>query len=301
MEERRRYFITTDSVIKATYDVISTSANTLLLGDSFNLNSIDKMLIDGVEVTKTKSYKFSSTGNHTVTYKIAEDVTSLAYIFYKAVRLYKVDFSRYSTRNLTDMSRMFCYCENLISNGFETYWDTRNVTTFSNCFYGCKSLEKLDVSGFDTSNCTDLSSMFDSCTGMTTLEGLANWNVSKVTTLRYFLSTCTSLTSVRAAFLNWDTSNVTTMLGMFQEDKLLLNIDLSKCDTSKVTDMSYMFRWCYGLTQVTMGGDVSKVTSVTNMFTGITTVGNLIYNSKYTYTKIINQKPSKWTVTAQAL
>ena len=38
--------------------------------------------------------------------------------------------------------------------------DTSNVTDMSRMFFGCADLMSLDVSGFDTSNVTDMRNMF---------------------------------------------------------------------------------------------------------------------------------------------
>ena len=61
----------------------------------------------------------------------------------------------------------------------------------------------------------------------------------------------------------FDTSNVTDMSAMFYECPNLTKLDVSNFNTSKVFDMSYMFRSCSSLTQL----DVSKfdTKNVTNM------------------------------------
>ncbi len=78
-----------------------------------------------------------------------------------------------------------------------------------------------DVSNFDTSNVTDMSSMFDGC------ESLQKLDVS-----------------------NFDTSNVTDMYGMFYNCSSLQELDVSIFDTSNVTDMSAMFFSCTALKNV---------------------------------------------------
>ena len=40
-------------------------------------------------------------------------------------------------------------------------WDTSNVTNMNNMFYICRSLTSLDVSGLDTSNVTNMYNMSD--------------------------------------------------------------------------------------------------------------------------------------------
>jgi hypothetical protein len=57
-----------------------------------------------------------------------------------------------------------------------------------------------------------------------------------------------------------------------------------------------MFYECRQLTEIKMGGDVSNVTNVENMFGGyIASSGTFYYNSSYDYSKIIAKLPSGWT------
>ena len=66
---------------------------------------------------------------------------------------------------------------------------------------------------------------------------------------------------------NFDTSNYTSMYGMFQYFKALKNIDVSGFNTSKVTDMSNMFNGCWGITSLDLSNfDTSKVTNMNSMF-----------------------------------
>jgi hypothetical protein len=68
---------------------------------------------------------------------------------------------------------------------------------------------------------------------------------------------------------------------------------LTRWDTSSVTSMDNMFRYCSNLTELRMGGNPSKVTDVSEMFRDITTTGTFYYNSAYDYSQIISKLPSK--------
>ena len=74
-------------------------------------------------------------------------------------------------------------------------------------------------------------------------------------------ASCTSLTSLDLS--NFDTSNVTDMLGMFYRCETLTSLDLSNFDTSNVTDMDGMFRFCEALTIDCSSWNVEKVTTHT--------------------------------------
>lgn len=68
---------------------------------------------------------------------------------------------------------------------------------------------------------------------------------------------------------NFDTSNVTTMVSMFQDCNHLTNLDVSNFDTSKVTSMSNMFSNCKSLTYLNVEKwNVSKVTNMGGLFQG---------------------------------
>ncbi|EOS7805162.1 BspA family leucine-rich repeat surface protein [Enterococcus hirae] len=75
-----------------------------------------------------------------------------------------------------------------------------------------------------------------------------------------------------------DTSNVMNMREMFKEMSNLTSLDVSSFDTSKVTDMSYMF-YRNGVTSLDVSGfDTSKVTAMSLMFSGMKNVTNLDVN-----------------------
>ena len=76
---------------------------------------------------------------------------------------------------------------------------------------------------------------------------------------------CKKLTSIDTT--GWDTSNITSMVGMFNSCNALTNLDVSKFNTSKVTDMSYMFRGCKELTTLDISNwDTSNVVKMNGMF-----------------------------------
>lgn len=177
------------------------------------------------------------------------------------------DASLVDISKVTDMDYMFSQCHNLTNiNGLET-WDVSKVTTMKSMFDGSDLIEFLDLSGWDISNVTDIRSMFKNCKKLNTIKGIENLNTSNVTEMRYVFANC----------------------------EYLRKIDLSKWDTSKVTNMRNMFDQCIRLTELKMGGDVSNVTDVTQMFYLIKNGGTFYYNPQYDYSKIIAALPSNWT------
>ena len=142
--------------------------------------------------------------------------------------------------------------------------DTSEVTDMSSMFNDCEGLTSLDVSNFDTSKVTDMSDMFSYCNNLTSL-GLSSFDTSNVTDMGDMFFHCDGLTSLDVS--KFDTSNVTDMSFMFDFCENLTNLDLSSFDTSKVTDMSYMFENCSSLTNLDVSNfDTSKVTRMNNIF-----------------------------------
>ena len=129
--------------------------------------------------------------------------------------------------------------------------NTSNVTDMASMFRSCSGLTSLDVSSFDTSNVTNMGSMFNSCSNLTSLD-LRNFNTSKVTSMGYMFNNCTSLTSLDLS--NFNTINVTTMESMFSGCTSLNSLVLSDWNTSKVNYTTDMFKGCSKLKTIRMVG-----------------------------------------------
>ena len=91
---------------------------------------------------------------------------------------------------------------------------------------------------------------------------ISNWDTSEVTTMRGMFD--------RAAAFNqdiggWDTSEVTDMRGVFDE-ATAFNQDIGGWDTSEVTDMAYMFDEATAFNQDIGDWDTSQVANMVFMF-----------------------------------
>ncbi len=144
--------------------------------------------------------------------------------------------------------------------------DTSQVTNMVSMFSDCYDLTSLDVSNFDTSKVTNISSMFNNCHSLTNLD-VSKFDTSKVTDMSSMFSSCSSLTNLDVS--KFDTSQVTSMSGMFAFCDSLTSLDVSDFDTSKVTNMNSMFYGCNSLTSLDVNKfDTSKVTTMNSMFCG---------------------------------
>ena len=127
-----------------------------------------------------------------------------------------------------------------------------------------KNFLELDLSGFNTSNVTNMSQMFARMSNLTTLD-LSNFDTSKVTNMSYMFGNMYNLTTINLS--SFDTSQVTDMSGMFFEISNLTTLDLSSFDTSQVTNMSSMFSGMCDLATLNLSNfDTSKVTDMKDMF-----------------------------------
>lgn len=173
---------------------------------------------------------------------------------------------------MTYASNLFSYCKNLVSVDMSGF-DTSQVTDMSYMFAGCPSLASLDLSSFDTSQVTNMSYMFGGdyrtlygCSSLTSLD-LSGFDTSQVTGMRGMFSECSSLANLDLS--NFDTSQVRYMDEMFSQCSSLASLDLRSFDTSQVTSMGSMFLCCSNLASLDLSGfDTSQVTYMRYMFKG---------------------------------
>jgi len=163
-----------------------------------------------------------------------------------------------------DSSSLFSGLNKLKSINFQRNIDTSQVTNMSSMFRNNKSLASLDLSGFKTSNVTDMSNMFQD-TLLASLD-LSGFNTSKVTSMSGMFVNDHNITSLNLS--SFDTSQVIDMSNMFNAaDELTSIAGLSKFNTSKVTDMKYMFANTFALTDIDLSNfNTSNVTDMSYMF-----------------------------------
>ena len=131
-------------------------------------------------------------------------------------------------------------------------WDVSNVTNMSSMFIYNRGFNQ-DLSSWDVSNVRDMSHMFSYARNFN--QDLSTWDVSNVTTMNdMFYET----ESFNQPIGSWDVSNVTNMSVMFYNAQNF-NQDLSSWDVSNVTNMSEMFYNAQNFNQDLSAWDVSNV------------------------------------------
>ena len=192
-----------------------------------------------------------------------------------------VTYTAWDTLNVTDMSFMLSAqaggfsvagaFTNLGSNSIRN-WNTSKVTTMQSMFNGQQSFNEnvgtkaVTVNGvtytaWDTLNVTNMSFMFSAFASTNTSAGIftnggsasfGNWNTSKVTAINsmfqnqvLFNQTMnTALATVNGVtYTAWDTLNVTNMTNVFGVSRAtgIFNQNIANWNTSKVTTMNSMF------------------------------------------------------------
>ena len=173
----------------------------------------------------------------------------------------------------TSTAFWFTRCYKLASISGIKNLNTSEVTDMQSMFNDCSSLTSLDVSGFNTSNVTLIGGMFSGCSSMTDLD-VSKFNTTKVTDMQSMFSGCSSLTSIDVS--GFSTSNVTGfgMSGMFKDCSSLTILDLSSFDTGKITWPSTMFIRCASLETIYVSDKwtMEKVEGSANMFKDCTSL-----------------------------
>ena len=157
-----------------------------------------------------------------------------------------------NTSEVIDMHSMFWGCESLDSIDM-SHFDTPKVEKMNHMFCGCSNLRSLDLSHFDTSRVTDMTSMFYNCSSLTSID-MSQFNTSNVSSFNWMFCGCSNLRSLDLS--HFDTSRVFSMSSMFYNCSSLTSLDVSHFNTSKVKYMLNMFQGCSSLEELDLSNFV---------------------------------------------
>ena len=144
--------------------------------------------------------------------------------------------------------------------------DTSGVQMMRGMFSWCPVLEELDLSSLDTSSATNMREMFLGDYSLARLD-LSGFDFSGVTDLRWMFYRCHALKSI--VFPERVGPVAVNMTGMFADCFALESPDLSGFDTPNVTAVRAMFYRCQALKKLSLAGmDTSSVSSMAYMFAG---------------------------------
>jgi len=159
-------------------------------------------------------------------------------------------------RTFTSLNSMFTSCTNFNDNNI-SFWDTSNITDMSTTFQAASSFSR-PLNSWNTKKVTTMSNMFYQCNYNQTI---GSWDVGKVTSFyNMFGQQFTPAKAFNQDINQWNVSSATNMSQMFFTNKAM-TYDLNSWDTSKVTNMSSMFY------QSVFNGNISNwnISSVQNI------------------------------------
>ena len=215
-------------------------------------------------------------------------------MFMNYTAIERIDMTGLKADYATYTDGMFQSCSNLTSLTLPRDFGTQNVTDMTAMFLNSPKLTSLDLSGMDFSSATKFINLFKGDHALRQVIFPADMNTSLVNDMQYMFQDCYALENiVNLAAL--DTENVANMDHMFAMCRMLGNpanggLDLSSFDTSKVTDMKYMFEQL-GVDLKNADGsaiaptldlsafDTGKVTTMLGMFLNCKTLKNIDLSS----------------------
>lgn len=258
-------------------------SNVTDMSNTFSENTSDSIIVGNIDTSK---------------------VTNMERMFYICSNITNLDLTGLDVSKVTNMNNMFYNCAKLTNLNI-TGWDTSSLTSMVDTFSYCKKIDTLDLSSINISKVTNVLRLFQYCTTNSLI--LDGWNFSNVTTFDNWVSNqssknvslknvvangnfrcplatesidltginttkCTSfnLNGCKSPIIDvssFNTSNFTTMLGMFDGCSNVTSLDLSNFDYNKVSSMQQMFNGCSSLESITMGGN-NKVSTMYQMFQG---------------------------------
>ena len=173
-------------------------------------------------------------------------------------------------QKLKSMKNMFCTC-NFKAITFFNYISGKKTNAAENMFgmfYGCKELEYVDLSAFETSKVIYMNYMFFHCNKLKEIKGINEFNTKQVINMGHLFYECNNLQYLDIS--GFDTSNVIKMDYMFYNCNKLKEIKgINKFNASKVINMSFMFNKCKELQYLDISNfGIPKLCNIGCMFSG---------------------------------
>ena len=169
-------------------------------------------------------------------------IVDASYMFSHLNLLRTIDWGGFCIDETTvNTSYMFYCCFELEELNGIADWDTSNVTNMTSMFQACYKLETLDINNWDTSKVTEMIRMFGWCHALTSLD-ISRWDVSSVVAMQELFVQCTYLVSLNLA--NWDISGVERLEKMFRDCFALKKLDMSGWVLNGSLDYFEMFLYC---------------------------------------------------------
>ena len=167
--------------------------------------------------------------------------------------------------SITTLSSFFSYMDKIKSIDF-SYFDSTEVTNMDSLFYKCTELETITFGdNFTTKKVTKMDNLFHDCLALTSID-LSKFNTELVTEMGFMFANCSKLTEINLT--TFKTTNLYWAFGMFQSCSSLISLDLSSFNTTKLVWVENIFFGCSELTSINFGNsfNTEKINNMINMF-----------------------------------
>ena len=199
---------------------------------SFDTSNVEIMNFMFVDCFKLKGIKGINKLN-------TKKVTNMTGMFENCLSLKYLNIENFDTSNVTNMSYMFNKCKKLKEIKGMDKFNTINLTTTYAMFQFCTEIEKIDLSGFDTSNVTNMSYMFNKCKKLKEIKGLNTFITKNVKYMEKMFNECSELENL--VLTSFETPNVTNFSSMFNKCNNLKYLNLLNFEINGTTKNMFGF------------------------------------------------------------
>lgn len=155
---------------------------------------------------------------------------------------------RLNPKGCKDLSRVFAGCISLEKLNV-SHWNTAEATTMEHMFDTCVKLEALDVSKWKLGKCSSICAMFRECQNIRQLD-VSKWAVGKVRNFSYAFVGCKKLEKLDVS--KWNTASARHMESTFYHCGELTVLDVSRWKTEHVRNFRGMFHGCQKLKKLSL-------------------------------------------------
>lgn len=196
----------------------------------------------------------------------------------KRTSITKVTFDpSFADARPTDTRLWFCEMSKITGIDGLSYLNTSEVTDMSSMFESCTKITSIDLSTFNTENVKYMNSTFYKCTGLTSLD-LSAWKLPKLYDMAFMFYKCSKLKTIN--FNQTDGNCIGhSLFCTFFSCYNLENIDLSHFDVQEVISMNGMCYDCNNLKSIKFStGETPKLVNIGYAFTNCYEMEVLVIN-----------------------
>lgn len=198
---------------------------------------------------------------------------SLDNMFTRCFELKEVDFTGFKTKSLESMEHTFSFCTKLVRIKMDGM-DVSKVKSIQGIFIDAIILEYLTMSGCNFTSLENMNNLFGSNIKLTSFSLEPFENSANLKSMQETFAGMSRIKSFDLSKLN--TSGVTNMARIFEGCASLTSVSLKGCNTSSLENVSYMFSNSDKLTDVDFTGcDFTAVKDYSYMFSFCTALRSL--------------------------